>query len=244
MLAVPPVRKLISQPPHGLNRSYVGYMRDEDRPDFEGAKYIIKKLVPQELDLHRSWGRQDETAKKQLIEKVLEAYPAFADYESAWPVLYYSCQTLHHVRRPIDKPHRQRRLAAPAKAGANRCHEAASTGKKTQDPGRCRRRGHARATQLDTDGAVSLAAHAGLANVLHQTAGLQEVFRFLVALEGTLGYLLDRFQFTGITSKARLMALARWTISDRDAFLRNELQLSAFERKVVSGALNELLHEA
>ncbi|KAI0356694.1 hypothetical protein OH77DRAFT_1536090 [Trametes cingulata] len=265
-------KALIPEPPNRWNRSYVGYLRIEDRPDFEEAKDIIRKLVPQELDFNRSWGRQDEGARTLLIAKVLETYPKFADYDGAWPIRYYSAQHLHHQRRCIPEKSRRRgprtslSASGNSKADAHRAHHVSSGVSELILRNGATYRNRAdnsfilpAVQQLSTSSALGKQT-AGTASGTHRgsrehacpgtrrplerpSSGPQEVYRFLVALGDTLGYLLDRFQLAGITCRARLIALAGWTVADRDAFLVNELQLSAFERKVVSDGLNDLLRK-
>ncbi|OSD01832.1 hypothetical protein PYCCODRAFT_480488 [Trametes coccinea BRFM310] len=67
--------------------------------------------------------------------------------------------------------------------------------------------------------------------------GEQDVLEFLVAADRSFASLLERFRLAGLTSRARLEALAKWAREERDMFLVRELRLSAFEQKLVNDAL-------
>ncbi|KAI0334849.1 hypothetical protein GY45DRAFT_1054052 [Cubamyces sp. BRFM 1775] len=69
----------------------------------------------------------------------------------------------------------------------------------------------------------------------------RDVLDFLCGVSGTFAYLFDRFRVAGLTSRARLVALARWNAVDLEAFLASEVRLSAFERKAVKVALGKLV---
>ncbi|KAI0662969.1 hypothetical protein C8Q70DRAFT_1050674 [Cubamyces menziesii] len=69
----------------------------------------------------------------------------------------------------------------------------------------------------------------------------KDVLDFLCGISGTFAYLLDRFRVAGLTSRARLVAMAGWNAVDVDAFLISEVRLSGFERKAVSVALGKLV---
>ncbi|KAI0637725.1 hypothetical protein C8Q77DRAFT_385784 [Trametes polyzona] len=99
----------IPEPPHRHNRSYTPFLHPDDRVAFTEMKKLVQKILPEELDVKCSWGRQDKDATKRLIDRVVEAHPTFAKYENAWPVFYYSYKHISDVRRPLSRAHKSRR---------------------------------------------------------------------------------------------------------------------------------------
>ncbi|KAI9063410.1 hypothetical protein FKP32DRAFT_712631 [Trametes sanguinea] len=91
--------ELIAEPPHRLDRSYVGYLFPGDQEDFAIAKLHIRNVLPKELDMERTWKKQAVGATARFLEKMLDAFPTFKKYVKAWPLLYYSFQSLGYLRK-------------------------------------------------------------------------------------------------------------------------------------------------
>ncbi|OSD01830.1 hypothetical protein PYCCODRAFT_480363 [Trametes coccinea BRFM310] len=86
-------------------------------------------------------------------------------------------------------------------------------------------------------GSVSQRATRKTKNISSSQMADDEVLDFLTSMDQSFACLLERFQLAGLTIKARLQLMARWTPREIDEFLHGTLWLSAFERKVVSDAL-------
>lgn len=74
-------------------------------------------------------------------------------------------------------------------------------------------------------------------------AGRGEVLSFLLEIDDSLGYLLNRFIAAGVTSRARILMLAAWSGTERERFLRVDVRLNAFERNVVNSHLDRVMAE-
>lgn len=76
-------------------------------------------------------------------------------------------------------------------------------------------------------------------NLWPRSNGEQEILDFLLSINRTLGYLLDRFVSAGIQSKAQLHVAVQWPKEERDVFFRTEVRLSPFEWKVIRDRLDK-----
>lgn len=77
-------------------------------------------------------------------------------------------------------------------------------------------------------------------NLWPRSNGEQDILDFLLSINRTLGYLLDRFVSAGIQSKAQLLVAVQWPKEERDVFFRTEVRLSPFEWKVIRGKLDKI----
>ncbi|KAH9894185.1 hypothetical protein C8Q73DRAFT_507189 [Cubamyces lactineus] len=125
--APPSRRKLVPKPLRGLKRMYSGSIRPDDLPKFIEAKLRIKRLVGAILNINVCWGSQEKHDIGRLQEEILKDFPIFAEYEGAWPVMYYAYQQLGDYRRTIDpslkRYSKPRRLSVrlPAQASSKGC---------------------------------------------------------------------------------------------------------------------------
>ncbi|KAI0637724.1 hypothetical protein C8Q77DRAFT_1205863 [Trametes polyzona] len=203
-------RVCIPQPVHRLDRSYYGNIRPEDRTAYDSARKRIRDLLPQILDIKRTWSRQDDGATERLIN----AAPDAGISERASLVASASECFPERTTRGNVAP-----ITSEATVETTTPASPASPLMTRIDPSR-----------LGTSVAASLASN----------EPWDAVERFLIALDPTFGPLADRFKVAGITNKARLLAFAGWASYERDEFLAKELRLDAFERKVVSDELVKL----
>ncbi|KAL7282056.1 hypothetical protein ACG7TL_003523 [Trametes sanguinea] len=248
---------------------------------FERKVLHIRTVLPNELDLTRTWKKQAVGATDRFLVKMLEAFPTFKKYVKAWPLLYYSYQSLGYLRkRPEFQAQRrwsryfasagvpapQRMLRPPhehtqvvqGQAGimppapspnlvipclANNVSspfpifpppEPAMNIADTLNEG---------PNLLDCGGSATQGSGTVVnEGVPYQVAsGEQEIVRFLIAVDQTFAYLLDRFRLAGLTSNARLQTLAHWPPAEIEEFLRSKLQLSAYEHKMMSDALAQMI---
>ncbi|KAI0637726.1 hypothetical protein C8Q77DRAFT_1087486 [Trametes polyzona] len=124
----------IPEPPNRNARSYVRFVRPEDAPDFLQAKALIRKILPEELDVERSWSSQDKGVTKRFIDKIVEVYPTFARYKEAWPILYQCYRDLGELRRNLGpqykaprRPRKRLSLAGSYRSKASRITGAAGS---------------------------------------------------------------------------------------------------------------------
>ncbi|KAI9001126.1 hypothetical protein BD414DRAFT_22909 [Trametes punicea] len=260
-IAVPPLSApTVPKPPRGYKGRFARHLRVEDQETFQDAKPLIVDLIHQELNSEQTMSSQ-EHALSQLIAKTLEVFPAFNAYEDAWPIAFYARRRFEALRSRLQKRKAQHRtqkhvfVAASPSSGSespvlrpprmNLPTRMSKTIECVSDrtSKSCR---HTAATpnaanvisdsgQLSGDTGISRGIMDQAAN-----ADEQDVLNFLLGADKTSAYLLEHFRFAGLTSKARLSTMARWTQADKDEFLVKELQLSAFERKVVNDALTRL----
>ncbi|EIW61800.1 uncharacterized protein TRAVEDRAFT_63400 [Trametes versicolor FP-101664 SS1] len=266
----PSLRK-IPQPPQGRKRSFIAWVRSHDKADYQCAKALIRDLLPRELDILRSWGQQAEGNTERLISKVVEAYPTFAKYDQAWPILYYCIQYHGDIRRPVSSAFKRPRRGSitvdadfipPSRIEGLCGHRhsarinlalalkqllAERERLSSQPTGPCpipRNRPTAVSEERDHSSAAPVSEDtARVVNVEPdvQSQGKQEVLSFLLFVNGTFACLLDRFWYAGITSKARLLAMAvEWTDVEKEDFLLKQVHADPFERKMLSTGLAKL----
>lgn len=72
-------------------------------------------------------------------------------------------------------------------------------------------------------------------------SSLADVLSFLRSVDSTLGSALDRFIAAGVISMERVLEVASWKSSEREAFLRSDVHLTAFECKIVSNHMSKLV---
>ncbi|KAJ3002149.1 hypothetical protein NUW54_g6003 [Trametes sanguinea] len=266
----------IAEPPHRIDRTYVGYLFPGDREDFAIAKVSLRLDVEWSYDMERTWKKQAIGITDRFLEKMLDAFPMFKKYVKAWPLLYYSYQSLGYLRRrPAFQAQRRwsRYFASPAAPAPQHmlrpsplCEHLPAI------------QGSAGPTQPTAplpnlvipypvpspfsvfpplENTMNISALSGgpilqyrehsptqapitVVNegVPYQMASSeQEIVGFLIAVDPTFAYLLDRFRLAGLTSNTRLHTLTRWPQDEIEEFLRGKLQLSAYEHKMVSYAL-------
>ncbi|KAJ2973129.1 hypothetical protein NUW54_g12122 [Trametes sanguinea] len=260
----------IAEPPHRLDRTYVG----TSFPGIARTLQSQRNVLPKELDMERTWKKQAIGATDRFLEKMLDAFPTFKKYVKAWPLLYYSYQSLGYLRkRPEYQAQRRwsRYFASPGVPAPQPmlrplCDHLPAI------------QGSAGPTQPTAplpnlvipypvpspfpvfpplENTMNISALSGgpilqygehsptQAPITVVNEGVpyqmgsseQEIVGFLIAVDPTFAYLLDRFRLAGLTSNARLHTLARWPQNEIEEFLRGKQQLSAYEHKMVSDAL-------
>ncbi|KAI0643718.1 hypothetical protein C8Q79DRAFT_151106 [Trametes meyenii] len=252
--------RLIPPPATGIGRSYVRYVRPEDRGTFEEAKILMRELCPRELNIKRRWGLQQMQATERLIARVVERYPVFKKYEGAWPVMYYCYKHFSHLRRPfakrmnvdnlrsqveavacygrllnpLSRTRRASKLQVPAPNECSIDSEPPATTNPQEPWGEAGNEKddtsvpdllNCPSSQLSSTDTLSSSSSSASSSVLD----------FLVALDGSLASMLDRFRFAGITDTARLRSLAQWPAPEQELFLAKDLGLNAFERRMHFG---------
>ncbi|CDO74119.1 hypothetical protein BN946_scf185043.g169 [Trametes cinnabarina] len=208
---------------------------------------FIRKAIVQDLDVRYSWKKQPPGATNQLIDKILDAFPTFKKYIRAWPVQYYSYQSLCYWRSKPEHQGPRRRLRYSARtclsaesARVSPAHDLRAsvdimpTSARGLDLRIVRASEEPTLVGPSTHYSVETAQSAAKVKPVNCE---QEVLEFLVAIDMSLAYLHDRFVLSGLTSKGRLQIMARWAPREVDEFLFRVLQLSEFERKLVSDAL-------
>ncbi|KAI0676782.1 hypothetical protein C8Q78DRAFT_987358 [Trametes maxima] len=221
-----PTDSLIPPPATKFGRSYIGYIQPEDRETFEEAKVLMRELLPKELNIKRSWSLQKAQATERLVDHVVEYYPVFRKYEDAWPVMYYCYQRLGCLRRPLVKRTNSGQRQKSPVAMVQACYDRHMNLRPRT------RNAPANAQPILKRPQQALRNPAATLAYERVGRGEQDVLDFLMALDGNLAGLLDRFRFAGIIDKGRLRSLAQWPTIEKDLFLARDLGLNAFERRM------------
>ncbi|RDX53047.1 hypothetical protein OH76DRAFT_1553736 [Lentinus brumalis] len=206
--------------------------------------------MPTILDVKLRWGEQETSRKRELLSTVLSSHPAFTKYESSWPILYYCYQSLGQLRTKTGEGAKKRLNNNSARSTCKRNNTRRSpsvlsiasteTAGRNSPPPRMSVRGNHRPSQT-----TATTSNAASPRYLQMMKGEEEVMKFLRSINSALGSarLLDRFVSAGVTSGARLEDMAKWSVADRDTFLRCEVRLNAFECKLVSDALHRMVSD-
>ncbi|KAI0721954.1 hypothetical protein C8T65DRAFT_171600 [Cerioporus squamosus] len=240
----PPLKaRLITEPRSGRTQSFVQYIRNAHRADYEAAKTLIRELVRSKLDVKLVWTEQKTTVRRE------------------WPVLYYAYQTFCRLRT-------EARGAGIISRKRVRGPNASLTATNENISGCCtnasnrRRSSHLPTTTTSTPGPlpdIASALSSDLTNrssaattpssfnhcvdpasqAIAMPAGRKEIEAFLQSLPLQLGALTDRFVSAGLNARERLRVMSRWNVADQEMFLRREVALDAFVSKLVCDALRD-----
>ncbi|KAL7282058.1 hypothetical protein ACG7TL_003526 [Trametes sanguinea] len=237
MQAYPPAhpRGLVPEPKYHARDVFPNLLRPEDRKHFTQMKTFMRTLLENRLDTDLTWACQDSQEVHRLVSDVSEErYPMFRKYyQNNWPVRTYACRAFHSVRQRRQKGIQKiTRAHWPTATNENEVldlEDEGRTGKKDAADG------GGTLTPQKANSPATKTARVAVTGPL--AGGEQDVLEFLVAADRSFASLLERFRLAGLTSRARLEALAKWAREERDMFLVRELRLSAFEQKLVNDAL-------
>ncbi|EMD41021.1 hypothetical protein CERSUDRAFT_91776 [Gelatoporia subvermispora B] len=237
-------------------------LRNKD-PQFKHFTKHMRKLAKEMLDVSICFRDQDPFVMEDFRAAAIKSYPLLENYENGWPALVYVQNWIGSVRSHLRKANNgQKRndevdellrdsvseeLEVKCQLGENGSYETRNSPSDIEQEtpqfsplsisqAKSKRRSITRSSIASASGA-SVERPQSFAPSRHAQISVSAVW------ESLQDELKRKLEVAGVTTCAHIRRMAEWPVSERSAFLQEDVQLDPFESREVNVLLGYALEE-